>query len=228
MIRVFVVEDDPMVCHINKQFISKVSGFQVCGEARDVEDAKEGIQSLSPDIVLMDIYLPSGSGTELLKWMRKEEIESDVLFVTAEKNIGVVNEAFRYGAVDYLIKPFTFKRFAESLENIKERYKRINCSTEIGQGIIDEYILNYKVAPEKQTVDLAKGLNQNTYCQIFNYIKGNTGTVFTAEGVAEALGLARVTVRRYLEQMNREGKLELIQEYGRVGRPVHSYKYCKK
>ena len=228
MISIFVVEDDPMVSHINKQFITKVPGFQVCGEARDIEEAKKGILNEGPDIVLMDIFLPSGSGIELLKWMRKEELNSDVLFVTAEKNIAAVNEAFRYGAVDYLIKPFTINRFSEALINIKDRYEKINRSTEIGQEVIDEYILKYKAPVGMEIAELAKGLNYNTYNQVHNYIKSKSRDTFTAEGLAEALGLARVTVRRYLEQMNKEGKLELIQEYGRVGRPIHSYKYCDK
>ena len=228
MITIFIVEDDPMLRHIYLQFINRVSGFQVCGEADDIEEAKSGIRGKSPNIVLMDIFLPSGSGVELLKWMRKDEINSDVIFVTAEKNIDAVSEAFRYGAVDYLVKPFTFKRFSDSLKTVRERYIKLNCSKEVGQGFIDDYICNYKSVAENTTEELVKGLNQNTYSRIFDYIKNNGGETFTAEGIAEDLGLARVTVRRYLEQMTKERNLTLVQEYGKVGRPTHYYKYYKK
>ena len=226
MITIFIVEDDPMLRHIYLQFINRVPGFQVCGEADDIEEAKSGIRGKSPNIVLMDIFLPSGSGVELLKWMRKDEINSDVIFVTAEKNIDAVSEAFRYGAVDYLVKPFTFKRFANSLKIVRERYIKLNCSKEVGQGFIDEHICNYKSIVETHSEELVKGLNHNTYSRIFDYIKESGSETFTAEGIAEELGLARVTVRRYLEQMTKERNLTLIQEYGRVGRPTHCYKYC--
>jgi len=228
MITIFIVEDDPMLRHIYIQFIDRVPGFEVCGEADDMEEAKSGIRSKSPNIVLMDIFLPSGSGVELLKWMRKDEINSDVIFVTAEKNIEAVSEAFRYGAVDYLVKPFTFKRFSNSLKIVRERYIKLNCSKEVGQSFIDEYIRNYKSVAEIPSEELVKGLNHNTYNLIFEYIKNQGRDTFTAEGIAEELGLARVTVRRYLEQMTKERNLTLIQEYGKVGRPIHSYKYCKK
>lgn len=228
MITIFIVEDDPMLRHIYIQYINKVPGFQVCGEADDMEEARSGIRGKVPSIVLMDIFLPSGSGVELLKWMRKYEINSDVIFVTAEKNIDAISEAFRYGAVDYLVKPFTFKRFEGSLKAIKEKYIKLNSSTEVGQGFIDEYICNYKSVGEKHSEELVKGLNHNTYILIFDYIKDNKKSAFTAEGIAEELGLARVTVRRYLERMTKEQKLELVQEYGRVGRPTNCYKYCEK
>ena len=228
MITVFIVEDDPMLRHVNMQYISRVPGFQVCGEADDIEEAKHGIRSENPNIILMDIFLPSGSGVELLKWMRKEEISSDVIFVTAEKNIAAISDAFRYGAVDYLVKPFTFKRFASSLKTAGERYIKLNCSKEVEQEFIDEHICKYKSDEENPPGELEKGLNYNTYSRIFDYIKDNVGDTFTAEGIAEELGLARVTVRRYLEQMTKENKLILIQEYGKVGRPTHCYKYCEK
>lgn len=227
MIKVLIVEDDPMVREINSKFLAKIEGFKLCLSTGSVCAARKFIDGNHPDLILLDIFLPQSNGIEFLKWLRKEEIQCDVILITADKSIEAVQEAFRYGAVDYLIKPFTFERFKEALTQYLKRKESFNSYVEIEQATIDEYIFSAKtdekVEEESQT-ELIKGLNMQTYDRIWAGIVELGRKYFTAEEVAEKLGMARVTVRRYLEFMEKERKLEIELEYGKVGRPQHKYK----
>ncbi|SHE75969.1 response regulator [Clostridium fallax] len=230
MITVFIIEDDPMVRDINRKFVERIEGFKVIGSVGDIGEAKEYLKDNVPNLVLMDVFLPSGLGVDLLKWMRKKEVESDVIFITAEKNKTSINEAFRYGAVDYLVKPFTFNRLKEAFLKYKERFVLFNIDGEIKQKSIDEHILQIKTNEknDRRSTSLTKGLNENTYNQIWDYIKNNNGIKLTADQVADEVGVARVTARRYLEFMFKENKLEINQEYGKIGRPTNYYKIKEK
>ncbi|MBU3134759.1 response regulator [Clostridium gasigenes] len=226
MIKVIIVEDDPMVREINIKFLSKVDGFQVVGEASNIEGAKSIINNIEANLILLDVFLPDGKGLDLLKWIRLNEIQVDTILVTADKGRTSVDEAFKYGAVDYLIKPFKYERFKEALSKYRERFNRFKKLDSLDQEIIDEYI--FKTAPsnklqKQDEVEINKGLNIKTYNKIVQFMKGNKEAKLTAEEIANGSGLARVTARRYLEKMGEEGKVDIVQEYGRIGRPTNFY-----
>ena len=140
MIQVMILEDDPMVREINSRFLEKLPNFKLANAVSSIKEAQEFIYHNKVDLILLDIYLPKENGIDLLKWLRKNEMETDVIFITADKTSSMVQEAFRYGAVDYLIKPFTFDRFKESMINYKERYYSIKDFDTIEQNELDKYM----------------------------------------------------------------------------------------
>ncbi|HBF77844.1 MAG TPA: two-component system response regulator, partial [Clostridiaceae bacterium] len=136
MIEVMIVEDDPMVAHINSKFLEKIDGFHLCNISNNLSEAKDFVSKMTPDLILLDIFLPRENGISFLKWIREEDINSDVILITADKNMDSVKEAFRYGAVDYLIKPFDFERFKDALLQFKERHKSFNKYDIVEQNIL--------------------------------------------------------------------------------------------
>lgn len=222
MIRVMIVEDDPMVRDINSRFLKKLDEFILVKAVPNLSEAKDFIIQNKLDLILLDIYLPKENGIDLLKWLRKEEINVDVILITADKTCNMVQEAFRYGADDYLIKPFTFERFREALINYKDRYHNFNDLDIIEQNMLDKCILK-SVVPEDEN-ELVKGINKYTYDVIWQEVEKLEGKYTSAEEISEKSGIARVTVRRYLECMKKEGKVKKVIEYGKVGRPQHKYK----
>jgi len=222
MIEVMIIEDDPMVREINSKFLKKVEGFSLYKAAGNLADAKKFVLAKKPDLILLDVFLPRENGIDFLKWLRSEEIEVDVILITADKTAGRVQEAFRYGAVDYLIKPFSFERFRESLLQFKERHREFKKSDEIDQAALDKLIASAPAVQEEE--GLAKGLNKYTYKSILEEITVRGSEYFTADELSEKLRIARVTVRRYLEYMEKEGLLEKLVEYGKVGRPQHKFR----
>jgi two-component system, CitB family, response regulator len=216
-----IVEDDPMVREINSKFLKRVDGFNLYKAVSNLNDAKEFILSKKPDLILLDVYLPKENGIDLLKWIRSQEMDIDIILITADKTIERVQEAFRYGVVDYLIKPFNFERFKEALIQFKGRYYEFKKNDEIDQKELDKLISSSNVSQNED--DLAKGLNKYTYKSIWDEIEKSNYEYFTADELAEKLGIARVTVRRYLEYMEKESKINKLVEYGKVGRPQHKY-----
>lgn len=227
MIKTMIVEDDPMVREINSKFLNKVKGFSLQKAAANLTEAMEFISVNEIDLILLDVFLPNENGIDFLKWLRKNEISSDVILITADKSVDRIKEAFRYGVVDYLIKPFTFERFSESLGIFKERINSYRSNETIEQGELDKLILNNKhgeLSHEQLDNNLEKGLNKYTYNSIANEINNTKAEYVTTEELSEKLGMAKVTVRKYLDYMGKQGKLEKIIEYGKIGRPLYKYK----
>lgn len=229
MIKVMIIEDDPMVRDINAKFLKKIQGFTLSKAVGSLSEAYDYINKDKPDLILLDIYIPRENGLDFLKYLRKNEIYCDVILITADKSKKSVREAFMYGAVDYLIKPFTFQRFEEAMKGYRERYEKLKSTELIEQSTIDEFINNVAQEEEEKEYsdsieDLDKGLNRFTYSKIWNYINTIGDKYFTADEIAGDLGMARITLRRYLECMSKENKLSIKLEYGKVGRPKHMYK----
>lgn len=227
MIKTMIVEDDPMVRDINSKFLNKVKGFTLKKAAANLTEAKEFILQNEIDLILLDVYLPNENGIDFLKWLRSNEIASDVILITADKSVERVREAFRYGGVDYLIKPFTFERFNESLSAFREKLNSYKSNETLEQIELDKLILNNKsseIMEDELENNLEKGLNKYTYNSIINELNSTEVEYVTTEEVSEKLRIAKVTVRKYLDYMSKQEKLEKIIEYGRVGRPLYKYK----
>lgn len=220
-IRVLIVEDDSMVAEINKRYTEKTGGFQVVGVATTGEEAVEAVRSLKPDLVLLDVYLPRGNGLEVLRTIRATDIAADVILITAAQDAASVEQALRYGAVDYIIKPFDFQRLAGTLNAYRERRRRLAEGERLGQAEIDRLVKGVPAGGGE--FDLPKGLDRYTLDQVQNYLSTRDGAL-SAQEVAAALGLSRVTVRRYLEYLVEAGKATAELEYVPVGRPVKRYR----
>ncbi|WP_371362736.1 Transcriptional regulatory protein DcuR [Sporomusa rhizae] len=223
MIQVMIVEDDPMVREINSKFLKRVEGFALYKAVSNLDDAKKYVLANKLDLILLDVYLPKENGLDFLKWIRGQEINIDIILITADKSIERIQEAFRYGVVDYLIKPFNFERFKEALLQFKGRYDKFKENDVIEQQDLDKLIASQNTGVSRQEDDFAKGFNKYTYKAIWDEIEKNNGKDFTAEELAEKLGIARVTIRRYLEYMEKENKVDKSVEYGKVGRPQYKY-----
>lgn len=218
MIKVLIVEDDPMVLEVNKQYLSKLTNFTLVDSAKTGEEALEKIKNNDMDLVLLDIYLPDISGVELLKSIRDLNIPIDVITVTAARDSETVHRLFRLGVIDYLVKPFHYKRFKSALENYERFWYKLKHKEVINQDDID-FIRDQEL---KQTEVLPKGLNDITLNQIMIALLKQEEAV-TAEELAQYLGLARVTVRRYLDYLVKQQKINVNLKYGQVGRPTHYY-----
>lgn len=224
MIEVLIVEDDPMVARVNRDFANSVAGFQVVGIAGTAEEGLSKIIALQPDLALIDVYLPDQSGLELLRELRKLQVPSDAILITAAHDAETVENAFRYGAVDYILKPFKLRRLQLSLETYANMRTRLNSMLALSQQEIDQLKAQHlNILEEERIGQMPKGLNDLTMKQVLLHMIKNNNPM-SAEEVAEGLGLARVTARRYLEYLDETGKVVVDLQYGSVGRPVKKYK----
>jgi two-component system, CitB family, response regulator DctR len=220
-LQLILVEDDPMVREVHRQFIEKIDGFKIVGIATNGQEGLQLIKSCKPDLAIIDIFMPHINGIEMLRELRAEGIPIDIIAITAASDMETVHKVLQQGAVDYIIKPFTFDRIKKSLENYKAYRLTLKDKKALLQHELDQLLFKSNIE-EKELELLPKGLNANTLIKITEFISNEKSPV-SAEEVAEKIGIARVTARRYLDYLEKEGKVKIHIQYGGVGRPVNRY-----
>lgn len=222
MIRTLLVEDDTHVASIHRGYLERLGGFQVIGEAGTVERAVELIERLHVDLVLLDIYLPDGSGLDVLRRVRSAgRSHVDVIAVTAARDVDTLRAALQGGAVHYLVKPFQFAAFREKLESYAAARARLASAHELDQAEVDRVV--GLLRPEGRST-LPKGLSTTTLDLVASVLRSERADLSATE-VAERAKLSRVSARRYLDHLVRSGTTELTLRYGSAGRPEHRYRW---
>ena len=224
--KILIVDDDPMVAHINLKFANK-AGYEDVETAADIESAKERLGKGDIDLVLLDVYLPTGKGTDILKWIRQENLNTDVILITADRSSETVEESMNFGAVDYLIKPFDFARFQLAMDKFERKKTGFVGKKSVEQDDIDSIFFESAAKSDKVKDMLEKGMSEKTYTAILEAIKAMDAPT-TAEELGDKLGISRVSVRRYLDFMETRGILEMKPIYGKKGRPQHLFKYVQE
>lgn len=84
-IKVLLIEDDPMVQEVNREFIKSVPGFQVAAVAGNGEQGIQMIKDIRPDLVVLDVYMPKKDGVKTLQDIRKQKMQVDVIVISAAK-----------------------------------------------------------------------------------------------------------------------------------------------
>jgi two-component system CitB family response regulator len=230
-LRVLVVDDDFMVARVHRRFVELVPGFEVVGEARTGQEALDAVAEHRPDLVLLDIYLPDMTGLEVLRTLRGAADPVDVLVVSAARDLATVQEAFRGGAVQYLIKPFTAEAMRERLTEFERRHRSVRAAAsqdgEVGQREVDALFGGARAGRPTDAV-LPKGLSVPTLQLVGRALRELTAAeaaTLSAGECAEEVGLARVSVRRYLEHLVESGRAVVTLRYGQTGRPERRYRW---
>lgn len=221
--KILILEDDPMVSMITSRFLQQIDSSCSPECAGTIEEAHTLCGEHTFDLMLVDVYFPQGTGLEFLQEERSRGNAAVAIMITADKTPRTVEQTLALGAVDYLIKPFEFPRFQEAILRARERISSIQRSgtSDLDQKRLDRLIL---AEGKKQAEPLPeKGMGARTYSLVQYIIEKHEGD-FSAKEIAKEAGLARVTVRRYLENMLAEGLLEMSPVYGSVGRPMHRYR----
>ncbi|PTK91200.1 response regulator [Staphylococcus gallinarum] len=224
MIRVLIVEDDPMVAQLNKQFIEKVEGYDLVDITHNVKDATSVIETQPIDLVLLDVYMPDENGLTLLTYIREHHYKIDAILITAASDADKIQTAMRYGAIDYLIKPFEFERFKQSLLQYKHKHQFFNENQSFDQSTLDSRLFNKSETKSDGTVTLPKGLTKGTLQAIIDKVNHSGKQTFSTDEIAEIADVSRVSVRKYLKFLADINVLEESLTYG-IGRPVYQYKF---
>ncbi|MCL6574127.1 MAG: response regulator, partial [Bacillus sp. (in: Bacteria)] len=156
MFKVVLIEDDPMVQEVNRQFVNMVDGFKVIAAATNGLVGIDLVHKLKPDLVLVDVYMPKQDGLKTLKQIRSRGYKTDVIAITAASDMDTVRLFLQQGAFDYIMKPFKFERIKKSLENYRSFRVQLHEKQTISQEELDEVLFQREL--ETRT-DIPKGLN---------------------------------------------------------------------
>ena len=222
MYEVLIVEDDPMVAMINKQYVNHNPHFHVCQVCRDGSAALSYLQENTVHLAILDLYMPKLDGLALLHRIREEELKTSVIMVTAANDGESIEKALELGIVDYLVKPFAQSRFEQALQTFLKRQGAFHDLTEFSQQHIDALLGS---AAEPMGEELPKGIQEKTLQCICAFLKEQGGCELTGEEVADHVGLSRVTVRRYMNYLIEKGTILGRMNYETGGRPSMLYRW---
>jgi two-component system LytT family response regulator len=117
-IKTLIIDDEAPAREIIKKYLEDIAYIEVVGECSDGFSGLKTIISLKPDLVFLDIQMPMLTGIELLEVMTEKP---EIIFTTAYDQFAI--KAFELNAVDYLLKPFSKKRFLEAVLKAVEKIK---------------------------------------------------------------------------------------------------------
>ena len=226
MYEVLIVEDDPMVAMINKQYVTQNSKFHVSAVCRNGKSALEYLENNMVHLVILDQYMPQMNGLTLLKLIREKEIAVSVIMITAANDSTTIEEALRLGIVDYLVKPFFNSRFQQALETFISRQDAFHDLSAFKQHHIDALLENNLKTPQTSE-QLPKGIQEQTLDKVCDFMKVNNSCEFTSDSIADKIGLSRVTVRRYMNYLLEQGRIVGRMNYETGGRPCMLYRWNK-
>lgn len=226
MLNILIVEDDPMVAQINRQFVEKIDPHALVDVAQNVTEAMGVIKTKEIDLLLLDIYMPEENGLTFLKYVREQGYKIDAILITAASDVEDIQTAFRYGAVDYLIKPFEFERFKKSLLKYKQGQNFYNENRHIKQADIDAAFLNKTTSQLESDLKLPKGVTKETLQIIIEKMNYFEESEFSTDEISKITNISRVSVRKYLKFLTDIDVLEESLTYG-IGRPIYFYRFKK-
>lgn len=173
--KVLIVDDDQLVCTSLKKALNRLNyDTEICLDAGQVF---ESIESFDPDIILLDIYLTTHDGLEILKEIKVRHNHIPVIMITGYADVDLAVKAIKNGAYDFLLKPLDL----EQLNNVlKKATENLNLRREINslQSLLksDELTPEYfgKSAKIQRLVKTAQKLAKSSDTTIL--IEGESGT----------------------------------------------------
>ena len=210
-----IVEDDPMIASIDQNFLERDPRFRLAASFRSGQDALPWLLRHPADLLILDVYMPRMTGLELLRELRSFGITSDAVMVTAANDSKTVDALLKLGVADYLVKPFTARRFQQALDKFCRQRSAIATHSSVSQEELDA-LFSGSSGPE----DVPKGLQSRTLERIRTHLAQAPEEGCTCESLA---GLSSVTVRRYLTYLTQQGEVVSRVNYDTGGRPSLLY-----
>jgi response regulator of citrate/malate metabolism len=222
VIRVLVVEDEPVAAEAHRAYVDRTPGFTTAGVAGTGAAALDALARRPVDLVLLDMNLPDGHGIDLCRRIRGAGAQVDVLAVTSARGLATVRAAAAHGVVGYLLKPFTYPALRDRLAAYAEYHERLHAGGDAaGQDDVDRVLGG--VRPSRPA-PLPKGMGRETLDAVVAAVRAAREGLSAAE-TAELIGASRITARRYLEYLADTGLVDRAPRYGGAGRPELEYRW---
>jgi CitB family two-component system response regulator CitT len=221
-IKAAIAEDDFRVADIHEKFLKKFKEIEVVGKSLNGEQTLQILSEETPDLLILDVYMPDMLGSDLLPIIRERFPKVGIIMITAATDRAFIEKALGYGVEHYLIKPVNRERFDEVILEYIKKHSLLNTRHEVDQNYVDLLFGNNKMEKAGKGLGLPKGIDEITLGKVKNALRvKNQG--LSAEEVGNEIGASRITARRYLEYLSsiKEAKAEVV--YGIVGRPERKY-----
>ena len=212
-----------MVADIISQFLNRLTStlFEPIMIVGCLEDARLQINMTTVDLLLVDVYLPDGQGTDFLSELRKNHNAVATVMITAADDRETIRQAMTNGVVDYLIKPFQMKRFNQAIQKFLMLEEIALGKEKLSQQDINEYFQG-ESRLERLDMRLPKGISDATLKLIITTIY-TLSDAFSNRMLSQSVALSRVTTKKYLDYLVENDLLQVKITYLEVGRPLTQY-----
>lgn len=197
---ILIVDDNEDIRFTLKE-ICEFANWQVV-EANTGKKAVELLKLMTPDLVLLDYHMPDWDGIKTTKELRLINDSIPIIILTVDERQEIANAFLQAGATDFALKPI----------KAPDLISRIRLNLKIG-----------KLTEDKNSAFVVKGINDATLMTIKNYLIQQKKPS-TINEIQQGLPIAYQTVHRYLNYLEGKGKVEVISQYGKKGRPKNTYK----
>lgn len=134
--RLFLVEDEELVCELLGEFLETMEGIDFLGEARDGATAITKCRELKPDLLILDLRLPEVSGLDVLKVLHRELPQIRVIIFTGSLSEETLQITLDHGARAYVEKAFGLEELQKAIEAVRNDETYFSPSI---KRLIDDY-----------------------------------------------------------------------------------------
>ena len=194
--RVLVVDDEDSLVELLTTAL-RFAGYEVMSEASGF-DALRAVKESQPDLIVLDVNMPDLDGFEVCRRIRRDGIDSPVIFLTARDAADDLRTGFSHGADDYLTKPFSLEELSLRIEAVLRRVRnggdephRLTC----GELMLDEDAHQVRVGD--QEVELSP-----TEFRLLRYLMLNQGRV-----------LSKLQILDYVWEYDFDGNAGVVETY---------------
>jgi two-component system LytT family response regulator len=150
---VLIVDDENQSRALIRKLLADHFPNFIVEEAATVEEAREKINTIQPQLVFLDVQMRNETGFDLLDQLGKRELA--IIFTTAHSEFAV--KAFRYSAIDYLLKPIDAEEFVSAVQKAKQQLLHNTAITNGQVEFLQNIVSANNTLPDKLTIPTAEG-----------------------------------------------------------------------
>ena len=172
--RILVVDDDSAHRQIVEEKLRYI-GYEIAG-AESAEDALGKLQAFDPSVIVSDLKMPGMSGIELLKRVKQDRSDIDLIMVTGHEDMTSVVDAMKSGAFDYVTKPVELGRLADIVRRCLEEQELNRAANAAAQQPEDEVSREAVVGRDPRMIEIYKMIGVLSRNRTTVLVRGETGT----------------------------------------------------
>ncbi len=227
MYKAIIIEDDPILTKLDVIYMQKCKSIQLKETFRDGEKALSYIAKNPVDLIILDFHLPGMNGFEFIKKLRAISSQTRIIVTTIDNDVDIFIELQNYGIIDFLLKPYTYSRYKEALDNFIEKTEALKDFHLFTQTHADSYYTRNIISPDSVSNARERGIQQETSERILEYLRKMSDTPLTLTTILNEIPLSRVTLRRYMQYFSDTGIVTTTANYSTGGRPSLVYMYSE-
>ena len=208
-IKILMIDDEEQILFALRA-VFRFQGWDSIS-AKDVPTGLELFRTQHPDLVLIDYHLPQINGIKGVQMIREIDPEVPIIVFTIDESQDVANRFLEAGASDFALKPI---KAPDIISRIRLHIRLLDSNRQLKENIQTE---------ERGIATTVKGIGVATLELIEGEMRGSE-EFLTVEAISQRTGLAYQTTYRYLQHMYSQGRVEVHQSYGKVGRPKQKYR----